>query len=149
MSDSTARPGYAFIDDIAIADVAFRARGPTLESVFEQAARATTEAMLDDLATLDWRDRRRVQLEDDDLEMLLLDFLQELIYRKDAESLLLIPETIHIRKPSAWVLEAVLVGETLDPDRHPLNADVKAVTLHRFALRESAEGWTAEVVLDV
>jgi SHS2 domain-containing protein len=32
---------------------------------------------------------------------------------------------------------------------HPLLTDVKAVTLHRFAVEKIAAGWKATVVLDV
>jgi SHS2 domain-containing protein len=33
--------------------------------------------------------------------------------------------------------------------RHRLRMDVKAVTLHRFALKETDQGWEAFVILDI
>jgi SHS2 domain-containing protein len=46
-------------------------------------------------------------------------------------------------------LHADATGETIDPARHPLLADVKAVTLHRLVVERTPDGWHAIVVLDV
>ncbi len=142
--------GYTFLPDVAIADVAFRAWAPTLEAVFRQAALATLEVMVDDVSTVRARERREVDLTARNEELLLLDFLGELIFHKDAEALLLAPERLAIEpQREGWRLSGVLAGEPIDPERHPLDADVKAVTLHRFRLERTDEGWEAEAVLDV
>lgn len=138
---------FEFIEDIAIADVAFRARGATLEEVFAAAARATLRVMVEDLDTIARRAARPVELRGDSLEWLLFDFLQEFIFYKDAQGLLLLPDQLQIEP--AHRLRAVLRGERLDPERHALLVDVKAVTLHRFSLVQTAQGWVAEVVLDI
>lgn len=138
---------FEFIEDIALADVAFRARGASTEEVFAAAAAATLRVMVQDLAAIAPRVERRVRLEAGSLEMLLFDFLQEFIYYKDAEGLLLLPDWIAIT--SGFGLEARLQGEKLDPARHELLVDVKAVTMHRFSLIQDAEGWKAQVVLDI
>ena len=46
-------------------------------------------------------------------------------------------------------VQAVLTGERIDPKRHELVADVKAVTLHDLRVERSATGWDAHVTLDV
>jgi SHS2 domain-containing protein len=46
-------------------------------------------------------------------------------------------------------VHATLTGETIDPARHELDADVKAVTLHGLAVRQTGQEWQAEVTLDV
>lgn len=148
-SEGAAGAGYEFLDDVAIADAAVRAWGPDPEAVFVQAARATIELMLDDLTTLCARERREVSLHENDLEMLLFELLQEQIYYKDSEELLLLPERLRIERGPPWQLHATLAGETIDRHRHALNADVKAVTLHRFSLRPTDSGWEASVVLDI
>ena len=40
-------------------------------------------------------------------------------------------------------------GEPIDPQRHRLRVDVKAVTLHRFSIEKTAQGWEATVILDI
>lgn len=141
---------YEFREDIAIADVAFRAWGQTREAVFAQAARATLNVMVEELASVDPVLVRKVELQGEQLDLLLFDFLNEIVFYKDAEQLLLLPVEIEIEgSEGALSLRAVLAGERVDPGRHPLLVDVKAVTLHRFALEREADGWRAEVVLDI
>jgi SHS2 domain-containing protein len=141
---------YTYLEEIATADIAFRATGRTLEEVFAAAADATVNVMVEDLATIRDRTRIPVQLENDALDLLLFDFLNEFVYLKDAKGLLLRTGTIRIGpQDSRFTLRGDLYGEELDPLRHPLRGDVKAVTLHRFELRQIDHGWEATVVLDI
>jgi len=45
--------------------------------------------MIDNLDAIEPRETRQIELSNDNVEMLLFDFLQELIYFKDAKRLLL------------------------------------------------------------
>jgi protein archease len=82
--------------------------------------------------------------------MLLFDFLQELIYFKDARRLLLRVCQAQInQKDEAYILKAKVTGEQLDPNRHQQRADVKAVTLHGFSVEKHDGGWKAKVLLDI
>jgi SHS2 domain-containing protein len=141
---------YEFLEDVAIADIAFTAWGQTLEETFIAAADAVVHAMLEDLETLRLQEERTLRLEDDALDLLLFNTLQELIYYKDAEQLLLRIVQVHITKTDGhYALHAAARGEQLDPIRHHLGVDVKAVTLHRFSLEPTDQGWKAFVILDV
>lgn len=106
--------------------------------------------MVEDLTTIRDRVRIPLQLENDALDLLLFDFLNEFVYLKDAKGLLMRVDAIQIgRQDSRFTLGGELYGEKLDPHRHPLRGDVKAVTLHRFDLRQTDDGWEATVVLDI
>jgi SHS2 domain-containing protein len=141
---------YEFLEDIAIADIAFRAWGKNLEEVFKAAGDATINAMIDNLEAIELKETRTFSLENDALDMLLFNFLQEFVYYKDSELLLLRAQQIEIEeKNGEYHLTAVTQGETLDRDRHEERVDVKAVTLHRFQLEKTDDGWTALVILDI
>ncbi len=141
---------YTYLDDIAIADAAFEARGRDLPSLFAAAAEATMKLMVDPPGLIENGVERRLSLADEELDMLLFQFLQELIYYKDAEDLLLLASDVEIsEKNGQYHLEASAWGERRDPERHKLNVDVKAVTLHRFKVEKIDEGWRATVVLDI
>jgi SHS2 domain-containing protein len=141
---------YVFLDDIAIADVAFEAWGDTLEALFVSAAEATVNVMVEDLDSIGERVDRVVRVESEARDLLLFNFLQEFIFFKDAQQLLLRPSEIEIsRTGGGFAVDARLVGETLDPERHSLVVDVKAVTLHRFKVEETERGWEAFVILDI
>jgi SHS2 domain-containing protein len=141
---------YRYLPDIAIADVAFEAWADTLEGLFTAAADATMNVMVGDLATIAEHESRAVQAEETEVDMLLFQLLQELIFFKDAEKLLLRVKQIEIRQlDGRFLLRAEARGEQLDPTRHDLVVDVKAVTLHRFSVRQTASGWEATVILDI
>ena len=141
---------YEFLDDIAIADLAFTAWGPTLEETFVAAADAVVSAMVDNLDSVQPQEERPLRIEHDQLDLLLFNFLQELIYYKDADQLLLrVPQVDIVKTAGKHVLQARAWGEKLDPTRHRLEVDVKAVTLHRFQLEQTDQGWNTLVILDV
>jgi protein archease len=111
---------------------------------------AMMNVMVEDLDSTRPRQRRTFQFKNEALDLLLLDFLQELIYYKDSKSLMLRPESVCIQKQeSQFVLEATARGEKLDSGRHRQGVDVKAVTLHRFSLEKTPQGWKAFVILDI
>ncbi len=141
---------YRYLDDMATADVAFEARGGTLEEVMVASADATMNVMVDDLDSIADRVRRPIDVRAAEPDMLLYALLEELVYRKDAERLLLRVPSVRIEERNdELVLIAEAYGETLDPARHRLLVDVKAVTLHRFVVERTESGWRATVVLDI
>lgn len=141
---------YKFLEDIAIADIAFQAWGKDLEETFTAAADATMNVMVEELDSIQPREKREIKLENNELDMLLFNFLQEFIYYKDSEQLMLRISQVQIkRKDPGFVLDAIAMGEKLDPNRHHPRVDVKAVTLHRFRLEKIDHGWETLVILDI
>src|SRR5215469_10273125 len=80
---------YRYLEEIGTADIAFEATGRDLSELFSYAADATTNVMIDNIEAIQPRQTRQIELSNDKLDMLLFDFLQELIYLKDAERLLM------------------------------------------------------------
>ena len=140
---------YRYLEDIATSDVAFEAWSDTLEDLFVAASDATLNVMVEDLKTVADKTARPVHLEDPKIDMLLFQLLQEQIFYKDAEQLLLRVRQVRIRHhENLYELSAEAYGERLDMNRHELLADVKAVTLHRFKVEQHDHGWRATVILD-
>jgi len=141
---------YRFLEDIATADAAFEACGESVEETFLSAAEATTRVMIEDTGTIRARENISINLENIELEMLLFDFLQEIIFLKDSRCLLLRITSLQINLDSSpLTLTAEAAGETIIQGHHPLLTDVKAVTLHRFGIKRDETGWIASVVLDI
>jgi SHS2 domain-containing protein len=141
---------YRYLEDIATADAAFEAWGEDLVELFKAAADATMNVMVADLETIEKREEVTFDVEHEALDLLLFNFLQELIFFKDARRLLLRMHALAIEKrDSCFFLRASAFGEVVNPDTHNLVVDVKAVTLYRFALHQIEGGWKATVVLDI
>ena len=139
--------GYCFDEEIAPSDCAFSAWGENLEQLFEQAALAVTETTVE-LEDVREVERRTFELKQEDLESLLIEWLEELVYVKDVDRMVFRRYEIDIDE-SQNSLSARLYGETLDNNRHRINNDIKAVTYHKFSLEKSAGGWKAFVILDL
>jgi SHS2 domain-containing protein len=141
---------HRFLEEIGTADIAFEATGRDLPELFRDAADATTNVMIDNLEAIEAREMRRIELSNDELDMLLFDLLQELIYLKDSERLLLRIQEVQIdENEGRYFLKATAGGEPLHAERHHQRADVKAVTLHEFSVERVDGGWRARVLLDI
>ena len=106
--------------------------------------------MVEDLDTIGRRQTRQIGLDAEALDMLLFGLLQEIIYYKDAERLLLRVEAVRIRHEGGlYFLESRAYGEQIDPEKHDLQVDVKAVTMHKFKVEQTGRGWETLVILDI
>ena len=143
---------YRFLSNIALADIAFVARADSLPSLFESAARALTEVMVD-RKTVVGRVARRIEVRSPTVDRLLYDFLTELIVIKDVDSLLFKDFRVSIASGrEEQKLTCEMRGEEIDRERHALRNDVKAVTMHMFGVKKArgkAGRWEATVVLDI
>jgi SHS2 domain-containing protein len=141
--------GYKFLEDVAIADVAFVAEGKTLDQMMNSSAIALTSSMIKDIAKIEIKKTVKIKIESKNEEQLLHDFLQELIFLKDAKLLLFREFEIQIEKKDKFFLKAQLKGEKIDMKKHELLVDVKAVSFHRFEVKKEKNGWKCFVILDV
>jgi SHS2 domain-containing protein len=128
------------------ADLGLRVRAPDLDGLFAEAARALFATVVEDLDTVEPRQRLDVKLEGDDREYLLFDWLRELLYRFDAGHLLLCRFQVKVGPAG---LEASGWGEPLDRSRHALSHEVKAITYHGLRVEQEPGGWLAEVIVDI
>ena len=141
---------YEYLEEFGTADIAFEATGRDLPELFRDAADATTNVMIDNIETIQPRQTRQIELSNDKLDMLLFDLLQELIFLKDAERLLLRIREVQVdQRDEIYVMKATAQGEPVDAERHHQRADVKAVTLHDFSVERMEGGWKARVLLDI
>ncbi len=141
---------YRYREDAEMEDIAFEAEGRTLKELFQSAAAAVTNVMVRDLKTIDQSVTRLFEMEAPSAEMLLYHFLQELVFLKDSQRLFFKECEIAInREVPVWHLNVQASGEEIDLGKHELLADVKAVSFHDFRVRQTCEGWTADIILDL
>ena len=139
---------YKFFEDIAVADVAFEAYGKTLEEMFESAGLAVTNTMVKDLGTVESKIKKEFTVEADKIDMLLFNFLQEIVFYKDSEKLLLSKFKLDVDEENLKV-SCTAEGEELNMKKHDLTVDVKAITFHKFNVEKTDDGWKSQVILDI
>lgn len=128
------------------ADLGLRATAPDLDTLFAEMARCLSAAILEDPASVRPTTAVSIELAGTDREFLLFDWLKELLYRFDAEHQVFGRFEVRVRSDG---LSATAWGEPLDAERHLLNHEVKAVTYHELAAEPTADGWRAEVIVDI
>ena len=128
------------------ADVGVRGIGATTAQAFEQAAQALT-AVITDPATVEPRERVVLACEAPDLELLLVDWLNQLIYRMATSHLLFSRFAVQLQQNR---LTAQAWGEPLEPARHHPAVEVKGATYTGLKVAQQADGcWLAQCVVDV
>ena len=139
---------YTFLEDVALADCAVEIEGQGLDDLFETAAAAIARLMVDP-ATLTITVERTITLEAAERDMLLYDWLSEMIFLKDRDSQIFPHARVRVTGEGPYRLAADVHGGTIDPAQTALGADPKAVTFHQFALEQASGGWRARVVIDI
>ena len=139
---------YKFLEDVAIADIAYEAYGKDLNELFENAAFAIFE-MSANLETVDAEEKIEFELESDKVENLLYDFLSEILFLKDSKYMVFKKVKVLIKQNKKYQLKAVLEGEAINPEKQQLENDIKAVTMHMFEVKKEKSGYKATVVVDI
>jgi SHS2 domain-containing protein len=138
-------PWYRLIDHSG--DIAMLVRAATLPELYDAAARALFDVILD-VRTVEPAECVRLAIEDAlDPEDLFVRFLSELLFLHDARGWIFRGFAASDIGPRRAAGEAV--GERFDPGRHLIQRQVKAVTYHHLLLSEDKGGWSARVVLDL
>lgn len=128
------------------ADLGLSIAGASGEDLFANAALAVFD-IITDLARVEPRETRRIVVEGDSPEDLLINFLREVLYLYNGERWLL--KEIRMARFGDTALEADARGEPLDGRKHKIRKEIKAVTYHQAEVRKTPEGWTAKVIFDV
>jgi SHS2 domain-containing protein len=137
---------FKFLDHTS--DAKFQAYGRTMEEAFANAALATASLMWD-VRTIARTVRRKVRARGQDLEQLLLHFLEEIIYLAEAKAFLLgLAEEIEIENNAeGYRLKAVFSGDT-NSDKYDIYGEVKAITYNEMKIEEN-DHITLQVVVDI
>ena len=128
------------------ADIGVRGYGVSPDEAFAQAALAMT-AVVTDPATVKPAVAVAITCEAPDLELLLVDWLNALIFEMATRKMLFACFAARIEgvalRGEAW-------GETMDRARHPLAVEVKGATYTSLRVAQNPDGvWMAQCVVDV
>ena len=141
------------------ADIGVRGSGATLAAAFAGAATAMTAAICDP-ARVAAREAVPIACAAPDEEMLLVDWLNALVYEMATRRMLFSRFDVGIEPNPAWgqgegggsliQLTATAWGERVNAARHHPAAEVKGASYCELGVRQEVDGrWTAQCVVDV
>jgi SHS2 domain-containing protein len=137
-------PRYCIFDHTA--DLGIQVFGKSASEVFQNGAYALFDLITDtDLVRLSLD--RRVLATGKGWDELWVNYLRECLYLCNGEGLLLRDyAVVTINQEQVTVR---MRGEAIDPLRHRIKMEIKAVTYHEATLRETPQGWMGKVIFDV
>lgn len=128
------------------ADVGVRGIGASRDEAFEQAAIAMTAAIVD-LSAVRSSTSIEIHCSAPDDELLLVDWLNALIYEMATRDMLFVRFDVTIHDHD---LDATAWGESLDRTRHQTTVEVKGATYAELRVVGRDDGtWVAQTVVDV
>ena len=128
------------------ADIGVRGIGSTKEAAFESAAQALT-AVITDLGSVAPTQSVPIVCEAPDDELLLVDWLNALVYKMATRRMLFSRFDVGVNGHS---LQATAWGEPIDVARHQPAVEVKGATYTELFVKRDEEGrWMAQCVVDV
>ena len=128
------------------ADLGLRVRAATVDALFAEAAKGFFSLIVTNLDAVQRVQLKTYDLAEEELDYLLFDWLNELLYTFDTERLLLAEFRVHV---SGGSLSAECRGEALDMERHALAHEIKAITYHSLMVAKESGGWLAELIVDI
>src|SRR5262249_19519344 len=130
------------------ADIGLRVRAANLNELFTDAAKGLFSLILCNLDDVRQNDKVHfvVPGSEDQYDLLLFDWLNELLFTFDSQRMVLVEFDLEVT-PTGLVARAQ--GELLDPVRHRLDHEVKAITYHGLKVALQSNGWMAEVIVDI
>lgn len=128
------------------ADIGLRVTAATLEELFAEAARGLMSLLVENPADVQPQVTETIRLAGTAVDYLLFDWLNELLFRFEGRGLLFCDFALRLDPDG---LQATVRGEPYDGSRHRLAHEVKAITYHDFTVRETDDGWQAEMILDI
>ncbi len=128
------------------ADFGIRVWGKTLDELFINAAIGMYE-LIADISKITPGESVTVEVEAEDRDLLLRDWLAELLYYFNNKNMLLSEFKIH--KIDDKYIKSEAKGENIDENKHDLLHEVKAVTYHRLHIEEKEGLLTTEIIFDV
>lgn len=128
------------------ADLGMHVRADSLESLFVDAGRGLFAMIIDNPEAIRGIETVHFEIAGGDRDYLLFDWLNELLYTFESQHLLLADFEVKINHQG---LAATARGEQLNPERHQLAHEVKAITYHQLRVTQTSDGWEAEVIVDI
>ena len=135
---------YEFINHTA--DLGIRVWGESIQELFKNAAYSMFDIMAD-LNRVELKKTMKVEIEKEELDELLADWLRNLLYKFNGDGYLL--KKFKVETIDTQGLKAKVEGEKLDLSRHHLKREIKAVTYHGLEVKEVDRGWEAQIIFDI
>ncbi|MBW1731154.1 MAG: archease [Deltaproteobacteria bacterium] len=142
---SKKKPDFNLLDHTA--DLGMAVRANSLEELFESAAIALTNLFVKQKGRASPKEVT-IALTGQDLADTMVRWLGEILYLFEGERLIFIGVK-HLALSPPGHLEAIISAAPFDPEQDEILHEIKAVTYHQSAVKQTNTGWEAKVIFDI
>lgn len=128
------------------ADLGLRVTAADLPTLFAEAGRGLTSIIVANIEEVRPVREAKFAALGTQLDELLFDWLDELLYAFETQRLLFVEFDVHLDDAG---LKAIARGEGVDESRHRLEHEIKAITYHGLKVERTPNGYLAEVIVDI
>ena len=144
MITSGMKKAFEIIDHAA--DIGIIAYGADIKELFSNAALALF-SLITEPDSVEQKLHLNLEVSSEDIDSLLIEWLNELIYFFDTKRMLF--NRFDIGIVTNYELKVACYGEEFDPMKHKIKVGVKAATYHMLKLVKSGDGYKARIILDI
>lgn len=138
------------------ADIGVRGKGNSMDSAFEECAKAMMSVMID-VESIELKKSHVLEIRAKDESALLISFLNELLFVKDKKKMIYGKFRVTISKEKneggenkeEFILKATCFGEKIDLKKHNFKVDVKAPTYSELIVENNKGKWVVQCIVDV
>ena len=127
-------------------ELAVKVFGSSQADLFANSAVALFDLMTD-LEKIRLQERLPLEVEGTDRDDLMVNWMRELLYLFQGSGYLL--KQFEIGEAKDNLVRAQVYGEKLDPDRHEIKTEIRAVAYHQSRMQKTGDQWTAQVIFEV
>jgi SHS2 domain-containing protein len=125
------------------ADIRVRVKAPTLEALFDEAATGMMKIVYGNPGS--GNIKRYITIESEGIENLLLDFLSEVLFVSEVDSVVFSSAKVSLSENS---LSAELKGEPFDKERHQAGTEIKGVSYSGLRILKDDTGYVLDILFD-
>lgn len=129
------------------ADLGVKVKGRKLADLFSNAGYAMFDLILEEITQLRSRQSLDIKIPGGEIEDILVNWMRELLGKFNLDGLAF--KQFNVERVDESGLEAVVEGEKIDPSRHSLKTEIKAVTYHGIKIHKKNNLWEAQVIFDI
>jgi SHS2 domain-containing protein len=127
-------------------ELAVRITGSSQAELFTNSAFALFDVMTD-IANVEIKECLPLEVEGNDRDDLMVNWMRELLYLYQANGYLL--KEFKIIDVKDTIVKAEVSGEKIDPDRHEIKQEITTVAFHKSRMEKTGNQWIAQLIFEL
>ncbi|MEN3013470.1 MAG: archease [Endomicrobiia bacterium] len=133
------------------ADIGIRTSATSLEELFCNCAYGMYNIICENFHNIEEKEKYSSSTEDQDVEGLLISFLNDLLYQTSVNKILFCKFKVEkiTNEDKSWKISYTCFGEKYDKQKHGALFELKSATFHNLKIKKNKNGYSVDVIFDI